>query len=312
VPAGWELTGRGGPRPFVSWVSYRLPDETSYLWESRHQRKGFGPRRVAERQPKTKPPRSPWLRFWAPARLGWWVAVVFIVGSLLFIAGAAGSLVPHLFGGEHPMSVYAETCYFIGASLYTVSICGQLLESLNADDRIGPDRRSQAPEKFRWFAFEPHRLEFMTPFVLLIGSLVFNFETVFALGSTVEVLPELWLWESSMLGSVLFLVSACMQLAEAGHGYVRFRPRDLSWWVAVCFVLGSIGFIIGTLPGLEPPGFPTAEQGPGALTVKLGFLGGGIAFLVGSYLMLPELFTQTRAEEYPETAKPRPSGERER
>src|SRR5690606_11755261 len=112
--------------------------------------------------------------------------------------------------------------------------------------------------------------------------------------------------------SVLFLVSAYMQLAEAGHGYVRFRPRDLSWWVAVCFVLGSIGFIIGTLPGLEPPGFPTAEQGPGALTVKLGFLGRGIAFLVGSYLMLPELFTQTRAEEYPETAKPRPSGERER
>jgi hypothetical protein len=64
--------------------------------------------------------------------------------------------------------------------------------------------------------------------------------------------------------------------------------------VAVLFILGALGFIVGALPGLHAPGLPTAEQGHGATIVKLGFLAGGGAFLLGSYLMLPELFTQLR------------------
>ncbi|WP_460955480.1 hypothetical protein [Parasphingorhabdus pacifica] len=95
--------------------------------------------------------------------------------SALFIAGVAGSLMPQLFGGHHRMSLFAEACYLLGALLYTASIYGQVFESMNADVRIRSDRTSQVPEKFRWFAFEPWRLEFLTPFVLLIGSLVFNF-----------------------------------------------------------------------------------------------------------------------------------------
>lgn len=302
VPPDWLLTGSGGPRPFTSWVTYRLPDESDYSWESRRQRKGYGPRLRSERtlaREAAKSRRGPWLRFWAPDRLAWWITVAFLVGSAFFIAGAWGSLVPQAFGSQHAMSLFAETCYFVGALLYTVSIYGQVVESINADDRIGPNRESHAPERFRWFAFEPRRLEFMTPFVLLIGSLVFNYETIFALGAKWGILPDLWLWESSMLGSVLFLISSCMQMAEIGHGYLSFQPHDVSWWVAVFFVIGSVGFIVGTLPGLEPPGFPTAEQGSGANIVKVGFLAGGVGFFVGSYLMLPELFTRLRDQAAP-------------
>lgn len=96
---------------------------------------------------------------------------------------------------------------------------------------------------------------------------------------------------------MLFFVSSVLQLIEAGHGYVRFEPRDVSWWVAVCFILGSVGFIVGSLPGFGPPGLPTSGQSSGALIVKLGFLAGGIAFLAGSYLMLPELFHQLRPKQ---------------
>lgn len=238
--------------------------------------------------------------FWAPGRLAWWVAVVFMIGSALFVAGAAGSLVPSAFGGQHPMSVFAETCYFLGALLYTVSVYGQLLESINADDRIGPDRESHAPRRFRWFAFEPAQLEFLAPFVFLIGAVVFNYETTFALGATTGTLPSLGLWASCMLGSVLFLVASFLQLFEAGHHYVSFEPRDISWWVGVCFILGSLGFIVGSLPGFGPLGLPTSGESSGALIVKLGFLTGGIAFLAGSYLMLPELFTRLRAQQQPQ------------
>ena len=48
VPAGWELTGRGGPRPFVSWVSYRLPDETSTVLLCGYQAAGTRGRALEE------------------------------------------------------------------------------------------------------------------------------------------------------------------------------------------------------------------------------------------------------------------------
>ncbi|MBA8826171.1 hypothetical protein FHX42_003547 [Saccharopolyspora lacisalsi] len=301
VPQDWELTGSGGPRPFVTWRTYRLPDQSSYLWESRHHRKGVGPRTYPDRlglrtraRGEDHSTKSPWLRFWAPHRLAWWIATIFVVGSVCFVAGAAGSLVPGAFGGHHRMSLFAETCYFVGATLYTVSIYGQILETLNADRAIGPDRRSHAPERFRWFAFELRHLEFLVPFVLFLGSLVFNYETIFALGSSLNWLPELGLWTTSLLGAVLFLVSGFLQFIEAGHGYVSFDPRNVSWWVGVLFVIGSVGFVIGALPGLGTPGLPTSESYPGALIVKIGFLVGGVAYLAGSYLMLPELFTQLR------------------
>lgn len=77
-----------------------------------------------------------------------------------------------------------------------------------------------------------------------------------------------------------------------------WAPDRLAWWVAVLFVIGSVGFIVGSLPGFGTgDGFPTAEQESGALIVKIGFLLGGLAFTVGSYLMLPEFFEELDREE---------------
>ncbi len=66
--------------------------------------------------------------------------------------------------------------------------------------------------------------------------------------------------------------------------------------VALFFIVGSLGFIVGSLPGFPATGFPTAEAGAGPAIVKVGFLIGGVAFLVGSYLMLPEMFIQLRSQ----------------
>lgn len=301
VPPDWEKTAEGGPWPFVTWRSYQLPDDSDYVWESRHHRKGAGPRTYADRvglritsAGEHDLAKSPWLRFWAPHRLAWWIALVFMIGSVFFVVGAAGSLVPEYFGSEHAMSAFAESSYFLGATLYTASIYAQLLETINADRTIAPDRSTRAPKQFRWFAFEVTHLEFLVPFVLLLGSLVFNYETVFAVGATFDVLPRLGLWASSLLGSLLFLASGVLQFIEAGHGYLRFDPRNVSCWVGLLFIIGSIGFVLGSLPGLGTPGLPTNDTGAGALIVKIGFLVGGIAYLAGSYLMLPEMFTQLR------------------
>jgi hypothetical protein len=240
---------------------------------------------------------GPWQRFWAPHRLTWWVAVVFVVGSALFIAGAGVSLIPELFGEEHRRPIVAESCYFVGATLFTVSIYGQLLEGINAEEGIGPDRESRAPARFRWFITalaDLGRLEVLAPFVLLIGSLVFNYETTVALGGGLGLVPRSAVWISSLIGAIFFLLASVFQFIAAGHRYLSVAVRDVSWWIGVLFIVGSIGFILGAMPGLATPGLPTAEHFHRKLIIKSCFLAGGLAYLVGSYLMLPELFTHIR------------------
>jgi hypothetical protein len=230
--------------------------------------------------------------------LGWWVAALFIVGSAFFVLGAGASLAPSLFGGQTAMSIVAESCYSFGAALYTISVYGQLLETLNADDRIDSDGSCNPPESWRWFAFQPTRLGFVWPFVFLIGALVFNYETIAALLSNLELIPsEVGLWWTSLIGGLLFLIASLLQMLEVGKGSARENLRDVSWQVALCFVIGSLGFTVGALPGMVHVGdLPFAKVEPGALIVKLGFLIGGAAFLVGSWLMLPELDQQLQKE----------------
>jgi hypothetical protein len=286
-------------------VTYRLPDGSQYTWESRRHRKSAGAHplyadRAGLRTTRTGKPvttASPWQQFWAPHRLSWWVAVVFVVGSALFIAGAAVSLIPEVLGEEHRKPIVAESCYFVGALLFTVSIYGQLLESINADERIGPDRESRAPARLRWFITalgDLGRLEVLTPFVLLVGSLVFNYETTVALGGGLGLVPRSAVWISSLIGAIFFLLASLLQFIEAGHRYLSVAMRDVSWWIGVLFILGSIGFILGAMPGLATPGLPSAEHVDRKLIIKSCFLVGGLAYLVGSYLMMPELFTQIR------------------
>lgn len=289
------------------WATYRRPDGSHYTWNARQHRKGFGPRTISADRVGLRTSRSgddittinPWRRFWAPQRLAWWVAVIFIVGTVFFVVGAAGSLAPSLFGGQHRMSVFAEAVYFTGATLYTIGIYAQLLEALNADERISPNRESHAPNRFRWFVTRRSdlaRLDILIPFVFLIGSLVFNYETTVALASVLDFMPRIALWTTTLLGSILFLAAGVLHYLEAGDSYFGVQRRNIYWWIGVLFVIGGIGFVIGCLPGMGTPGFPTAKEGSGPAIIKVGFLIGSIAYLIGSYLMLPELFTQLRRQ----------------
>ncbi|MDD7967193.1 hypothetical protein [Actinomycetospora lemnae] len=290
VPSDWQLIRSGGPRPFTTWAEYRGPDDRPYTWLGRPHRKGHGARRAGAVS------RS---GYWAPERLAWWVAVSFTVGSALFILGAAASLVPSAFGGDKTaMSLFAEAAYTLGALLYTVAVYGQILESLNEDTRITSDGRGEPPESWRWLGFKARDLGFVWAFVFLIGALIFNYETIAALLSTAHLIPEeVGLWWTSLVGALFFLVASVLQTFEAGNGYFPKTLRNVSWWVGAMFVLGSLGFTIGAIPGFSITGSFQAEGEPGASIVKIGFLVGGIAFLIGSWLMFPELDQELADEE---------------
>ena len=76
-PGGAE----GHVGPFVTFVEHRRPDGHVARWESRRHRKQLGGAETAG---------STW---WAPRARGWWIAVLFAVGSLLFALGTVPAYV---------------------------------------------------------------------------------------------------------------------------------------------------------------------------------------------------------------------------
>ena len=296
APSDWEKRESGGANSFEdSRAVYRLPDGSEYVWESRRHRKGRGPRnpegqaaKEADHAPESRK-GHPWLGGFAPHRISWWVAMVFTVGSALFTLGAAASLFAPLFGGEESAKAVADFSYFTGALLFTGAIYLQVLEALNSSDYIGLKRPYNPPRSFTWFAWQPRRLEFMAPFLLLIGSLFFNVETTLVIFSTLGLaaLPVA-VGLTSLAGSVLFLVPSYLQMVEVCHRYLCFRPREISWWITVLFILGSAGFVVGSVFGFGIPGLSSPAESE---ITKIGFLQGSVFFLVGSYLMLPEMYS---------------------
>jgi hypothetical protein len=287
-PSDWSVVETEGRGPFVTKVVFGLPDGSNYVWEQRRHRKGHGPREPSG-QAAQQADRAPecghgGLWMWAPNRISWWVAVAFVVGSALFALGASASLLPQAFGGEQTAPLVAAWCNWTGALLYTVSLYLWLLEGINASDSLGA-LEDTSNQRFAWFAWQPRRLEFVAPFVFLVGSVLFNAETTLVVADELGWLElPLAIGVLAFVGAVLFVVPSYLQLIEISHRFLAWQPRKLSWWVVMLFILGSVGFLVGAAFGLDFVGLPTPK------TVEtLGFLAGAVLFLVGSYLMITEL-----------------------
>ncbi|MGB3681789.1 MAG: hypothetical protein WA990_04820 [Rubrobacteraceae bacterium] len=285
-PEDWEILETGGVAGFVTRISYRKPDGSEHVWTSRRHRKGRGTRNKNKDQTYKD---SPWLGVWAPGNVSWWVAVGFMVGSALFVLGASSSLWFPAFTSEEIATFVTDWSYFIGATVFTVAMYLQILETINADPR--PGRARQRPdESFRLLAWQPKRLSYMEAFIFTIGSIAFNVETGLVLiGVSGGAGIDWWLSLPSLLGALLFVAGGYMQVVEACHHYLCVRLRSISWWSATLNFLGCVGFLVGATASLGVPGLSTL---PDPTLVKVAYLQGSAFFLVGSYLMLPETFSE--------------------
>ena len=75
VPESWLAEEHSKVGPFVTREVYRVADGTRHEWSSRRHRKGH--ERLTEHTV-----------FWQPRTLGWWIAVLFAIGSFLFALAA--------------------------------------------------------------------------------------------------------------------------------------------------------------------------------------------------------------------------------
>lgn len=97
-----------------------------------------------------------------------------------------------------------------------------------------------------------NRVDYLTAVNLWIGSLFFLCGVIAGCGAWPEMtkrhglLPELFSIYPNILGSVFFTISSYFQLVQITHSWMPFQPIRLEYWSGVCFLVGSLGFLVSS------------------------------------------------------------------
>jgi len=279
---------------YVTKAVHLLKDDVQKIVTSRRHRKGRGAMLVFPEGIQPEPAakhKNPWLRFWAPSRLTWWVAVLFTIGSALFSVGGYGITFPKDSPEILTAGMNLDWIFFIGSLFFSSAAACQLLESINAGSSEGLYAEEKLPDTFQWAAWHPNRIGYMASLVQLIGTVMFNFNTGNAFISDLNwIQQDILIWTPNIIGCICFLIASRLAFMEVCHGYWGWQPGNIEWWIAVLNLLGSIGFMISALYALAvPPGDSSATF---SWLSALFTFQGGVCFLIASYLLLPEMFSE--------------------
>jgi hypothetical protein len=213
--------------------------------------------------------------WWAPRRASWWIGVLFAIGATCFFLGPFPGFEQLVGSGVDGM------VFFVGSIFFTSAAFLQWLETINADP--GPAQRRR---RLRLLAFEPHRIDWWSSGVQLVGTVYFNFSTFHALQAGLDANAyDRLVWKPDAFGSVCFLVSGYLAYVEVSGHALWPRNRTLEWKIAAVNLVGCIAFGISAVASFWVPssGDVLALAASNWLTSL-----GGLCFLVGAILLLPE------------------------
>ncbi len=273
--------------PFVLRVDYRLPDGTSATWRSRTNRTHGGLRTIPS-PADTAQATSPewWLHVWAIAKVVWWTAALFIVGSACFMAASAAPLQPGLFGRFAENTTAINRVFFVGSIFFTLAAYSQFLAAVNANRVTAIAHGHDPTTPFRWFAWRPGQIGWLSTFIQFVGTLLFNINTFDALLPGLNWFQaDLLIWTPDIIGSVCFLIASVLAFTEYSDGSFVWKPRDVSWRIVCLNLLGSIAFGIAAIYAIILPGSSDVLN---ARDVNFFTFVGGLCFMVGAYLLIPE------------------------
>ncbi|MEV4939752.1 hypothetical protein [Streptomyces zaomyceticus] len=264
-----------GPGPFTTRLTWQPPGGGTAVWESRPaRRRGL----IAVRPPgaagarETSADDSVLGRL---RRLNAVAATAFVIGGALFAAGAA---VAQFGSGD------ATTCasiYFAGGLFFNTGGYVSLLQAVNAPRHVPGGKGTLVAREWRWWSYEPMRVDWLSAFVLFAGTLVFAVDLLdsFLQGLTTQQVNRL-IWAPDVIGCVLFLISGHLAFAEICHGGPCIRRRDLGWWIVAVNQLGSVLFMVSALAAYTRPATGSLINADianwGTLTGALCFSAGGI------------------------------------
>jgi hypothetical protein len=255
-----EQRGRVGP--FVTYVERVRPNGVVARRKSRDHRKHPTSGAVNG---------STW---WAPTARGWWIAVLFVVGSMLFALGALPGYATAV-GAS-----WDAVTFFVGSVFFTAAAFLSYREAVDA----GP--RTAGPAHRRFFVYQPRRIDWWATAVQVAGTLFFNVSTGIAMVSDLSATAaHRHVWRPDALGSVCFLVASALAWCEVCHGWAAWHPRSWSWWITLLNLVGSIAFGLSAMAGYISP---ATGQLHNAELANLGTFIGALCFLAGALLLMPE------------------------
>lgn len=238
------------------------PDGAVVRWESRRHRKHL----------KDEAPASP--TWWAPRTRGWWIAVLFAVGSLLFALGAVPAY-------ANAAGVRWDNITFFTGSLFFTSAA-----FLTYREAVDAAPAAQNPARRRFFVYQPGRIDWWATGVQFIGTLFFNVSTAVATAANLSAqAAHQHVWRPDAIGSACFLVSSALAWYEVCHGWAAWRPRKWSWWITLANLAGSVAFGVSAVAAYVNP---LSGQVRNVDRADLTTLIGAVCFFIGALLLLPE------------------------
>ncbi len=255
----------GAPATFVDHVR---PDGSVVRLGSRRHRKHLEP--VAG---------STW---WAPRARGWWIAVLFALGSLLFALGSVPGYASAVGARWDTVTYFAGSLFFTAASF------------LSYREAVDAAPQGLNPAHRRFFTLQPERIDWWATAVQLAGTVYFNVSTGIAMAQDLSAqAAHQHVWRPDAIGSACFLVSSALSWYEACHGWAAWRPASWSWWITLANLVGSIAFGISAVAGYINP---VTGQVHNTARADTQTLIGAICFLIGAVLLLPERTEETREQ----------------
>lgn len=269
-----RIIARSGPGPFITTLVLQDHQGRRSVWHSRRNRKGLDP------EPERKVAQTPPRRAFALelSKVTWWIAALFMLGSALFAVGSGSALIGRQTGGA---------IFFLGSLFFTSAAYLQLFEVINEPDALTGTR----PRTALWRS-EPRKIGWWATVVQLVGTLLFNVNTFEAMRSSSPIAEEELVWAPDALGSLCFLVASYLAYAEVCRSWAAWQPRNVSWWVAVINLVGSVAFGASAVASLVL--LPSGDLLNARAADSWTFVG-AICFLAGAYLLLPEMTAHSRA-----------------
>jgi len=239
-------------------------------WESRRHRKHL----------KEGPAvGSTW---WAPRARGWWIAVLFAVGSLLFAVGSVPGY------ADAAGTRWDNVTFFVGSLFFTSAAFLTYREAVDAAPRaLNPVGR-------RFFVYQPGRIDWWATAVQLAGTLFFNVSTGVATAADLSArAAHQHVWRPDVVGSACFLLSSVLAWYEVCHGWAAWRPKMWSWWITLANLVGSVAFGVSAVASYVNPVTGQVNNAARAATQTLI---GAVCFFVGALLLLPERTEETHGQ----------------
>ena len=283
LPAGWVRISSHTWGPFVIRELVRRPDGELVEFTARRHRKGYGPRRAPGGTGTTSRTEleRPHAVLWAPREIGWWVGVLFMIGSACFAVGSVPSL------SEVVSAKVISSIYFVGSLFFTSA---GYLQYVQASSASGTGEHVV----HQWFGIKPRGLGWWAAAVQFLGTLFFNVTTFEALNTAFTVHQQnLRVWSPDFFGSICFLVASWFAVKEeAVPGHRRWRWKEIPWRIVWLNMVGSIFFMLSAIAAFVRPA--TMEVVSARIDNSGTFLG-AVCFLWGAWLLLVELADSARA-----------------